>query len=84
MEALNMKAKKTTTLNGTLMYPLEVGRCALIFHNGQFIRTSRVVEIHHAAREEVWFETMNTIYRLLLLPGPAPMAAEQPMLCMAA
>ncbi len=79
-----MKAKKTATLSGTLMYPLEIGRCALIFHNGRFIRTSRVVEIHHAAREEVWFETINTIYRLLLLPDPTPEAAEQTVLCMAA
>jgi len=78
-----MKVKKTTTLNGTLMYPLEVGCCALIFHNGRFTRTSRVVEIHEQTHEEVRFETMNTIYRLLL-PDPTPMAAEQPMLCMAA
>ncbi len=80
-----MKAKKTATLNGTLMYPLEVGCCALIFHNGRFTRTSRVVEIHKETCEEVHFEAMNTIYRLLL-PGPAPQAAaaEQPVLCMAA
>ncbi len=78
-----MKAKKTATLSGTLMYPLEVGRCALIFHNGRFTRTSRVVEIHKETHEEVRFETMNTIYRLLL-PDPTPQAAEQPVLCMAA
>ncbi len=78
-----MKAKKTVTLSGTLMYPLEVGCYALIFHNGRFTRTSRVVEIHKETHEEVRFETMNTIYRLLL-PDPTPQAAEQPVLCMAA
>ncbi len=83
MEVLNMNDKKTTTLNGILMYPLEVGCRALIFHNGRFIRTSRVAAIHKASREEVQFETRNTIYRLLL-SGPAPQAAEQTALCMAA
>lgn len=78
-----MKAKKTATLNGTLMYPLEIGCCALILHNGRFIRTSHVVEIHKETCEEVRFETMNTNYRLLL-PDPTPQAAEQPVLCMAA
>jgi len=83
MEVLNMNAKKTTTLNGILMYPLEVGRRALIFHNGQYIYTSRVVEIQKEAREEVRFETVNTVYRLLLL-DPTLQASEQPMLCMVA
>lgn len=78
-----MKAKRTTTLNGILMCPLEIGRCALILHNGRFTRTSRVVEIHEEEHDEVRFETMNTIYRLLL-PGPAPQAAEQQVLYMAA
>lgn len=78
-----MKAKRTTTLTGILMCPLAVGHCALILHNGRFTRTSRVVEIHEAEHDEVRFETMNTIYRLLL-PGPAPQAAEQQVLCMAA
>ena len=78
-----MKAKRTTTLNGILMCPLEVGRCALILHNGRITRTSRVVEIHEAGHDEVRFETMNTIYRLLL-PDPTPQAAEQQMWCMAA
>ncbi len=78
-----MKEKKTTTLNGTLVCPLEVGCSALIFCGGRLIRTSRVVAIHQVAREKVQFETMNTIYRLLL-PDPAPQAAERPALCMAA
>jgi len=78
-----MKEKKTTTLNGTLVCPLEVGCSALMIHNGRLIRTSRVVAIHREAHDEVQFETMNTIYRLLL-PDPLPQAAEQPALCMAA
>lgn len=77
-----MKEKKTATLSGTLMYPLEVGCRALIFHNGRITRTSRVVAIHEKNCEEIRFETMNTVYRLLL--GPTPQAAEQQVLCMAA
>jgi len=78
-----MNAKKTTTLSGTLMYPLEVGCSALILYNGRLIRTSRVVKIYKKKRNKVRFETMNTIY-CLLLPGPETQAAEQTTLCMAA
>ena len=41
-----MNDKKETTLKGTLIYPLALGCCALIFHRGRFIRTFRVVAIH--------------------------------------
>ena len=67
-----MNDKKTTTLSGVLMYPLEVGSCALILNQGRVLRTSCVVAIHRKK---------NTNYRLLL--DPFPQAAEE-MLCMAA
>lgn len=73
-----MTGKKWTTLNGTLVFPLSVGSCALIAAGGRFIRTSRVVAIGRVERNEVSFETMNTHYRLLL--DPVPQAAA----CMAA
>ncbi len=76
-----MNDKKSTILSGVLMYPLEVGSCALILNQGNVIRTSRVVAIHRKRRDEIRFETMNTNYRLLL--DPFPRAAEE-MLCMAA
>ena len=76
-----MNDKKTTTFSGVLMYPLEVGSCALILSQGRILRTSRVVAIHRKKRDEIRFETMNTNYRLLL--DPFPHAAEE-MLCMAA
>lgn len=76
-----MNDKKTTTLSGVLMYPLEVGSCALILNRGRVLRTSRVVAIHRKKRDEIRFETMNTNYRLLL--DPSPQTAEE-MLCMAA
>lgn len=77
-----MNEKKTTTLSGVLMYPLEVGNCALILKQGRVLRTSRVVAIHQKKCDEIRFETMNTNYRLLL--DTFPQAAEQKMLCMVA
>lgn len=38
-----MTDKKTTIMHGVLMYPIKIGECALIYHRGQFIRTSTVV-----------------------------------------
>lgn len=69
-----MTDKKETTLKGTLIYPLALGCCALIFHRGGFIRTSRVVAIHSETAEEVCFETLNTRYTLVLDPSPEAVA----------
>lgn len=78
-----MMKKKSNLLSGTLMYPLTVGGCALIYHQGQFIRTSRIVAIHERTAQKVRFETLNSHYILLL--DPAPVTAAQPhMLGMAA
>ncbi len=65
-----MNDKKATTLKGTLIYPLALGSCALIFHRGRFIRTSRVVAIHSQTAEKLCFETLNTHYTLLMDPSP--------------
>lgn len=65
-----MILKKSTTLSGTLMYPLMIGGRAVIYHNGQYIRTSRIVAIHDLTADQVRFETLNTKYTLLLNPTP--------------
>ena len=77
-----MTEKKTTILRGVLMYPIKVGDCALIFHRGQFIRTSTVVAIHCDSAEVMRFETLNTCYTLLL--DPIPQAAANPAIRMPA
>ena len=64
--------KKSTTMCGTLMAPLCVGRRALILHNGGHVYTSTVVAIQSVDAREIRFETRNTHYRLL----PAPVAQE--------
>lgn len=73
-----MTDKKETTLKGALICPLALGCCALIFHRGGVIRTSRVVAIHSETAEEVCFETLNTRYTLLM--DPSPEAAACPVL----
>ena len=78
-----MTFKKSTTLDGTLMYPLVVGGRAVIYHNGQYIRTSRIIAIHDRTAEQIRFETLNTNYTLLLNPTPQE-AAEVCLLSMAA
>lgn len=75
-----MTDKKTTIMHGVLMYPIKIGECALIYHRGQFIRTSTVVAIHYDAPDAMRFETLNTHYTLLL--GPAPQTAANPTMLM--
>ena len=78
-----MNQKKSVLLSGTLMYPLVVGGIAMIYHQGQFIRASRIVAIRKRTARKICFETMNTNYTLLL--DPSPQAVTQPqMLSMAA
>lgn len=76
-----MNEKKTTILTGTLLMPLSVGSCAIFQHNGQTVRTSRVVAITDVSSNSISFETMNTNYKLLapaveqVISVPVPMGA---------
>lgn len=65
--------KKETVLQGKMLVPPTVGRCALIDAQGQLIRTSTVVAVEEYSRRRVRFETMNTCYCVLLSPAPALM-----------
>lgn len=71
---MNKGEKDTRTLSGTLLCPLMVGEKAVIFHQGLITRTSRVVDIHSRTADEIWFETLNTEYRLLTGPDCEPAA----------
>lgn len=62
--------KVTKVIIGTLMSPLSVGACALIFQGGRYIRTSTVVRIHSITPRQVRFETLNTQYCLLVPDAP--------------
>ena len=63
--------KKIVSLEGRLVFPLQVGHRALIRLNGDFIRTSLVVEILVDRRNYACFETMNSVYKVNLAPIPA-------------
>ena len=63
--------KKIVSIEGNLVFPLQVGRRALIRLNGDFIRTSLVVEILVSRADYACFETMNSVYKVSLSPIPA-------------
>ena len=64
--------KRIVSLEGSLVFPLQVGHRALIRRNGDFIRTSIVVEILANRADYACFETMNSVYKV----SPAPVPAE--------
>lgn len=72
---MTMNEKATKELSGTLMRPLAVGSKAIIFHQGKFTRTSRIVAICRRSAEEVYFETQDAKYHLLTGPSTQPAAS---------
>ncbi len=76
--------KKSVKLNGTAIWPVAVGACALLFCGGKFIRTSRVVEIYEYSTEMLRFETMNSNYSVELNPSPLAAVSSIPVGMMAA
>ena len=70
--------KKTVHINGSLMFPLVEGKRAIIRHKGDYICTSRVVEILEQRKDYVCFETMNSVYSVFF-PAPAPSQAAVPL-----
>ena len=66
--------KKTVCISGKIVFPLREGRRAVIAYGGDFIYTSRVVEIFEVSEYFAHFETMNSIYRVALVPHPVTAA----------
>ena len=62
--------KRIVNLEGNLVFPVQVGHRALIRRNGDFIRTSLVVEILANRTDYACFETMNSVYKVSLTPVP--------------
>ena len=60
--------KKTVSISGKVVFPLREGAKAVIVCSGGFIRTSRVVEIYEVSDDFAHFETMNSIYKVVLTP----------------
>lgn len=60
--------KQTIQIRGYVVFPLEVGRPALICEdNGGYRRTSIVQNLEQVSPTEIRFETHNTFYVLHLL-----------------
>ena len=62
--------KKTVSISGKVVFPLREGARAVIAYGGDFIYTSRVVEIFEESDDFAHFETMNSIYRVILVSNP--------------
>ena len=62
--------KKIVSISGKVVFPLREGASAVIAYGGDFIYTSRVVEIFEVSEHFAHFETMNSIYKVVLAPQP--------------
>ena len=61
--------KKIISISGKVVFPLREGKRAIISYGGDFIYTSRVAEIFEVSDDFAHFETMNSIYRVALVPN---------------
>ena len=75
------RMKKLICIGGTILVPLRGGGRAVNEKGGDWIYTSRVVESLSETEEAVCFETMNSVYKVSLLPVPvkAPLPSELSM-----
>ena len=62
--------KKTISITGQVVFPLREGSRAIIAYGGDFIYTSRVVDIIEVSEDFAHFETMNSIYKVTFVPSP--------------
>ena len=69
--------KKIISISGKAVYPLREGARAIIAYGGDFLYTSRVVEIFEVSDDFALFETMNSIYRVALVPHPVTAAVPE-------
>ena len=69
--------KNIRIVHGTLIYPLEFGSLSLIFEDGRYLHTSKVIAIHGVTPQQIRFETMNSHY--CLLAPSSPVTADMPV-----
>ena len=69
--------KKIISISGKVVFPLREGARAIIAYGGDFIYTSHVVEIFEVSDDFAHFETMNSIYRVALVPNPITAAIPE-------
>lgn len=60
-----MSTKKEIIITGNAVYPITIGKPAIISDsNGSAIKTSVVVNIENISETEIRFETKNSLYTL--------------------
>ena len=69
--------KKIISISGKVVFPLREGARAIIAYGGDFIYTSRVVEIFEVSEDFAHFETMNSIYKVALAPNPVTAVMQE-------
>ncbi|MDO4274865.1 MAG: hypothetical protein Q4D16_14455 [Eubacteriales bacterium] len=57
-----MKGKKIVLIYGSILLPIEEGKTAKYYNNGQWKETDRIVKIHEVNSEFVKFETEKLKY----------------------
>ena len=71
--------KKVVKLNGRLLGTLKEGNCAIISCDVGIIKTSSVVNINKVTETLACFETMNSVYNVILvaesIAAPLPICA---------
>lgn len=71
--------KKVVAINGNILFPLKEGCKAVIYSGSSVIHTSLVVNIIEQTPEFAHFETMNSVYRVALVPLPIEAALPKPL-----
>ena len=69
--------KKIISISGKVVFPLREGARAIIAYGGDYLYTSRVVEIFEVSEDFAHFETMNSTYRVALVPNPVTAAIPE-------
>ena len=76
--------KRTENLTGSLVYPIRIGRKAIIIHNGKLHHTANVIKLHKSTFEQICFETEDANYCIFLTEYPLGNAAIPSLIYVAA
>ena len=76
--------KRTENLTGSLVYPIRIGRKAIIVHNGRLRHTATVIKLLESTCEQIRFETEDAHYCIVLTEYPLGNAAVPSIMYVAA
>ena len=79
MKGMEKRMKKTVNLTGRIVFPLSEGNSAYIGCEQGILKTSAVVNIKEVNNTHASFETMNSIYDVVLVAESAQAVSTLPM-----